>query len=100
MQSKLSVVEYTFEMVNDEMVLYTKSNNKIMILNRTAVFVLHELEKLIKNDDEIVVENTNKIVVVENDKIESAGEHKYLLKNSTRYRTLVQYPQLTSEDEY
>lgn len=46
------------------------------------------------------IENTNKIVVVENDKIESAGEHKYLLKNSTRYRTLVQYPQLTSEDEY
>ncbi|EJU19831.1 hypothetical protein HMPREF1152_1608 [Mogibacterium sp. CM50] len=46
------------------------------------------------------IENTNKIVVVENDKIESAGEYKYLLKNSTRYRTLVQYPQLTSEDEY
>lgn len=46
------------------------------------------------------IENTNKIVVVENAKIESAGEHKYLLKNSTRYRTLVQYPQLTSEDEY
>lgn len=46
------------------------------------------------------IENTNKIVVVENDKIESAREHKYLLKNSTRYRTLVQYPQLTSEDEY
>lgn len=46
------------------------------------------------------IENTNKIVGVENDKIESAGEHKYLLKNSTRYRTLVQYPQLTSEDEY
>lgn len=46
------------------------------------------------------IENTNKIVVVENDKIESSGEYKYLLKNSTRYRTLVQYPQLTSEDEY
>ena len=54
------------------------------------------------NDHLVVksIENTNKIVVVENDKIESAGEHKYLLKNSTRYRTLVQYPQLTSEDEY
>ena len=65
MQSKLSVSEYTFEMVNDEMVLYTKSNNKIMILNRTAVFVLHELEKLIKNDDEIVVENIAKKLIDE-----------------------------------
>ena len=65
MQSKLSVVEYTFEMVNDEMVLYTKSNNKIMILNKTAVFVLRELEKLIKNDDEIVVENIAKKLIDE-----------------------------------
>jgi len=65
MQSKLSVVEYTFEMINDEMVLYTKSNNKIMSLNKTAVFVLRELEKLIKNDDEIVVENIAKKLIDE-----------------------------------
>lgn len=34
------------------------------------------------------IENTNKIVGVENDKIESAGEHKYLLKNSTRFHKI------------
>lgn len=34
------------------------------------------------------IENTNKIVVVENDKIESVGEHKYLLKNSTRFHKI------------
>ncbi|HEP4131292.1 TPA: ABC transporter ATP-binding protein, partial [Streptococcus pyogenes] len=46
------------------------------------------------------IENANKIVVIENGKVESIGEHKYLLKNSAMYRTLVQCSQLASEYEY
>lgn len=65
MQSKLLVSDYTFEMVNNEMVLYIKNNNKIMVLNKTAVFVLRELERLIKNDDEIIVKNIAKKLIDE-----------------------------------
>lgn len=65
MQGKLFVSDYTFEMVNNEMVLYTKCNNKILVLNKTAVFVLRELEKLIEKDDEIIVEDIAKNLIYE-----------------------------------
>ncbi len=65
MQGKLFVSDYTFEMVNNEMVLYTKCNNKILVLNKTAVFILRELEKLIEKDDEIIVEDIAKNLIYE-----------------------------------
>lgn len=62
-----------------------------LIKNKTVIIVSHRMKS---------IENANKIVVIENGKVESIGEHKYLLKNSAMYRTLVQCSQLASEYEY
>ena len=62
-----------------------------LIKNKTVIILSHRMKS---------IENTNKIVVIENGKVENIGEHEYLLKNSAKYRTLVQCSQLASEYEY
>lgn len=62
-----------------------------LIKNKTVIIVSHRMKS---------IENANKIVVIENGKVESIGEHKYLLKSSAMYRTLIQCSQLASEYEY
>lgn len=62
-----------------------------LIKNKTVIIVSHRMKS---------IENANKIVVIENGKVENIGGHEYLLKNSAKYRTLVQCSKLASAYEY
>lgn len=84
----LDEISSSLDVVNEMKV--QDSLNKL-IENKTVLIVSHRLKS---------IENTDKIVLMDDGKVDSIGDHAYLMENSDLYKDLVAKSRMAEEFEY